>query len=122
MTDTQETRRKNLRRFVDIQYSGNQSALARAIDPEKPAASFLGAVLNGRKPFGEKLAARIELACGLVSGQLSLPHSPLKMRAGREEELDQAIADQVRLLNFSDKQELLARLSRMTRGRNPKAA
>lgn len=99
-------RRANLKRLLDLRYGGNQSALGRTVDPEKGSQSRINDLLNGRKSFGEKMASKIEDRTGLADGQLSIPDSPLEMRASSAN-VDAAITGIMALMTQEQKQELL---------------
>lgn len=62
--DIQDARRRNLRAHIDAAFGGNVSLFAKMIGKSQ---SQLADTLDGRKPFGEKVARNIERSAGLVS-------------------------------------------------------
>lgn len=72
--DTQNIRRTNLSSLVRTRFSGNQSALAAAVDRQ---ASYISRCLaepgKNSKPIGEKFARHVEQALGLLPGALDSP-------------------------------------------------
>lgn len=68
--DVADTRRLNLRRYVDAHFAGNTSAFSRKLNR---VPSFFNDLFAGRKSFGEKLARNLESKIGLSSGALDNP-------------------------------------------------
>lgn len=105
-------RRANLQRFVDLHYGGNASALARKYGDhmkKHPRPSFFSELLGGvvRTSFGPVLATDIELAVDLQEGQLSIPNSPLHMKAAKPKLLSQEIAPDVDRFDVEQQRQLL---------------
>lgn len=88
-------RRENLRRFVNREYKGNISELARKyqahMGKEESRPGFFNETLKGTRGFGIALATDVEAAVDLQEGQLSIPDSPLHMRAKRPSKLSEEL-------------------------------
>lgn len=65
LVDIQDARRKRLQRYIERQFSGNISALARRVGRQP---TFFSDLFAGRKSFGEKLARKLESELGLEPG------------------------------------------------------
>lgn len=68
-TPTQARRRDGLKSVLEEQFGGRQADLARAIGV---ADAYLWQLVNGKRPIGELVASRIEIALGLPEGGLAV--------------------------------------------------
>lgn len=103
--ESAEIRRANARRLLQMLFDDNRSELARRLEVR---ASYVNDLLKdgSEKPFGEKMAARIEKAAGLLPGQLSIPNSPLHMDESRRDTLSSRL--QMLMDGLSDSEKSIA--------------
>lgn len=73
--DIFETRRTNLKRLIDDQYSGSYASFADAADTKASQISrfFMDTSNKNARNIGEKTARKIEQALNLQAGQLDQP-------------------------------------------------
>ena len=104
-----DTRRANLNRLIESQYSGNRSAIARDYNPKEPKPQFFSDLLrkNSGKSFGEKVARKIEEAVGLLKGQLDIPNSPLLRDEARRSRLKDDLRIAIDALDREDQRKTL---------------
>lgn len=62
-----DTRRANLKAWIEKNYEGNVSAFARAADLHQPR---IAEILGGTKSFGEKYARKVETNAKMPAGHL----------------------------------------------------
>jgi len=111
-----KARRQNLKRLIDRDYDGNQSKVARLIQPDRPSQSYINGLLQAvpksedKKPksFGEKAARKIEHALGLKRGQLDIPNSALIYDESRRDIARDALHSAVDDLDRHEQQEALS--------------
>ena len=70
-TPDQRRRRENLIALLASRFGGRKADLARLTGLSE---AYIWQIINGRRPIGERLAARLEPALGLESGGLSVLH------------------------------------------------
>lgn len=68
--DVIATRRARLKAHIDRHHGGIQARVVEAIDINQ---GELSGLLNGKKPFGEKKARRLEHQLGMEEGELDIP-------------------------------------------------
>lgn len=111
-----ETRRENLRRLIERDFRDNQSLFARAYAPGNEKPSFINDLVRkgSKKSFGEKTARKIEMAAGLLPGQLSLPNSPLLRDSSRQNQTSEELHNAIENLTEVERRELLAAVLKIT--------
>lgn len=110
-----DIRRRNLARLIDRDFDGNQSAMARACDPENPKPQYFNDLLRpgSGKSFGEKAARNIEARTGLTLGQLDIPDSPLTRDEPKRNEVEDELWRAIESLDRDGKIEALAAIRRI---------
>lgn len=79
----QERRRTNLKAWMAVNCGGKVSKLMKAAGREGSATHLQG-VVNGDKPFGEKLARALERELNLDEGSLDKPVKSVEKKAAAE--------------------------------------
>lgn len=74
--DIHEIRRRNLRKIIEEQFDGSAAELTRQvdIDPSYISRIFIIKKSQHRRNIGNKIARKIEKACGKPHGWMDQPH------------------------------------------------
>lgn len=118
-----ETRRANLKRLIERDYAGNNSAIARIHDPVNPKPNYFSDLLrkDGNKSFGEKAARKIEERVGLKAGQLDIQDSPLTFDDSRRNRLAEELRSAIHDLDRDEQTEALVTIRRIQAKRRKRA-
>lgn len=100
-----EIRRQNLARLVEARYDNKGARLARALD--NVPAYVNDRLRPGGRTIGEDAARGIESKVGLISGQLDILNSPLRMDPDRIDRVDEALRSMLDGLSEDEKRDTL---------------